>query len=52
VLLDIPRDRNGPFDPLRIPKCARQFPGFDDTIIALFARGMSTRDIRAHIEEI
>ena len=52
VVLDIPRDRNGQFDPLLIPKYARRFPGFDDKIIALYARGMSTRDIQAHVEEI
>ncbi len=52
VVLDIPRDRHGQFDPLLIPKYARRFPGFDDRIIALYARGMSTRDIQAHIEEI
>jgi putative transposase len=52
LVLDIPRDRNGQFDPLLIPKYARRFPGFDDKIIALYARGMSTRDIQAHIEEI
>jgi putative transposase len=52
VVLDIPRDRHGQFDPALIPKYARRFPGFDDKIIALYARGMSTRDIRAHIQEI
>jgi putative transposase len=52
VVLDIPRDRNGQFDPLLIPKYARRFPGFDEKIIALYARGMSTRDIQAHIEEL
>jgi putative transposase len=52
VVLDIPRDRHGQFDPLLIPKYARRFPGFDDRIIALYARGMSTRDTQAHIEEI
>ncbi|MCE7509563.1 IS256 family transposase [Alloalcanivorax xenomutans] len=52
VVLDIPRDRNGQFDPLLIPKYARRFPGFDDKIIALYARGMSTRDIQAHVEEL
>jgi transposase-like protein len=36
-------------DPLRIPKCARRFPGFDDKIIAVYAPGMSTRDIQARI---
>lgn len=52
VVLDIPRDRHGRFDPALIPKYARRFPGFDDKIIALYARGMSTRDIQAHIEEL
>lgn len=52
VVLDIPRDRNGQFDPQLIPKYARRFPGFDDKIIAMYARGMSTRDIQAHVEEI
>ena len=52
VLLDIPRDRQGRFDPVLIGKYQRRFPGFDDKIVAMYARGMSTRDIRAHIEEI
>jgi putative transposase len=52
VVLDIPRDRQGRFDPVLIAKYQRRFPGFDDKIIALYARGMSTRDIQAHIEEI
>src|SRR5690554_2849438 len=52
VVLDIPRDRHGQFDPALIPKYARRFPGFDEKIIALYARGMSTRDIQAHIDEI
>jgi putative transposase len=52
VVLDIPRDRHGHFDPVLIAKYQRRFPGFDDKIIALYTRGMSTRDIQAHIEEI
>jgi putative transposase len=52
VILDIPRDRQGRFDPVLIAKYQRRFPGFDDKIIAMYARGMSTRDIQAHIEEI
>lgn len=52
IVLDIPRDRFGRFDPVLIGKYQRRFPGFDDKIIALYARGMSTRDIQAHIEEI
>lgn len=52
IVLDIPRDRQGRFDPVLIGKYQRRFPGFDDKIIAMYARGMSTRDIQAHIEEI
>jgi putative transposase len=52
VVLDIPRDRQGRFDPVLIGKYQRRFPGFDEKIIAMYARGMSTRDIQAHIEEI
>jgi putative transposase len=52
VVLDIPRDRHGRFDPVLIAKYQRRFPGFDDKIIAMYARGMSTRDIQGHIEEI
>lgn len=52
IVLDIPRDRHGRFDPVLIGKYQRRFPGFDDKIIAMYARGMSTRDIQAHIEEI
>ena len=50
--LDIPRDRHGRFDPILIGKYQRRFPGFDQKVIAMYARGMSTRDIQAHIREI
>lgn len=50
--LSIPRDRHGRFDPALIGKYRRRFPGFDDKIIALYARGMSTRDIQAHVSEL
>ena len=52
IVLDIPRDRQGRFDPVLIGKYQRRFPGFDEKIIAMYARGMSTRDIQAHIEEL
>lgn len=52
VVLDIPRDRHGRFDPALIGKYQRRFPGFDEKIIALYARGMSTRDIQAHVGEL
>lgn len=50
--LTIPRDRHGRFEPKLIAKYKRRFPGFDEKIIALYARGMSTRDIQAHIREL
>ena len=52
VVLDIPRDRHSRFDPVLIGKYQRRFPGFDDKIIALYARGMSMRDIQAHVAEL
>ena len=48
----VPRDREGSFEPKIIPKHQRHFDGFDDKIVSMYARGMSTRDIRAHLEEI
>lgn len=50
--LEIPRDRQGQFEPSLIRKYQRRLPGFDEKIIAMYARGMSTRDIRAHLEEL
>ena len=52
VVLDIPRDRNGSFDPVLIAKYQRRFPEFDTKIISMYARGMTTRAIQGHIEEI
>ena len=52
IVLDISRDRRGRFDPVLIGKYQRRFPGFDEKIIAMYARGISTRDIQAHIEEL
>lgn len=51
VELDIPRDRNGSFDPKLVRKGERQLNGFDERIVALYARGMTTRDIQAYLEE-
>ncbi|AET25703.1 TPA: IS256 family transposase [Vibrio cholerae] len=51
IELDIPRDRNGSFEPKLIKKGEKQLNGFDDRIISLYARGMTTRDIQAHFEE-
>jgi putative transposase len=52
LALSIPRDRQSRFEPQLIAKYQRRFPGFDEKIIALYARGMSTRDIQAHLREL
>src|SRR6266850_2867202 len=50
--LGVPRDRNGTFEPQIIEKHQTRFTGFDENIISLYARGLSTREIQQHIEEI
>ena len=52
VGIDAPRDRDGSFEPKIVRKRQRRFEGFDDKILALYSRGLSTRDIEAHLEEI
>ncbi len=52
IELDIPRDRASEFEPVIIKKHQRRFDGFDDAILSLYSRGLSTRDIKAHLEEI
>jgi len=49
--IDVPRDRTGSFEPLLIPKHERRFTGFDDKIIALYARGMTMREIQGFLAE-
>src|SRR3546814_17937904 len=51
-LIEVPRDRAGSFDPQLIAKYQRRFPGFDDKIISMYARGMSTREITGHLREL
>jgi hypothetical protein len=48
----MPRDRHGTFEPRLIPKHARRFAGFDDKILALYARGMTVREIQAFLAEM
>ena len=50
--ISIPRDRRGSFEPQLIAKYQRRFPGFDDKIISMYARGMSTREIQGHLREL
>ena len=52
VRIEVPRDREGSFDPLIIPKHERRFTGFDQKIIALYARGMTIREIQGYLLEI
>ena len=49
--LSIPRDRRGSFEPQLIAKYQRRFPGFDDKIISMYARGMSARKIQGHLRD-
>jgi putative transposase len=52
VDLAVPRDRNGSFDPQIVRKGQTRLEGFNERIIALYARGMTTRDIRAHLRAL
>lgn len=50
--IEIPRDRHGTFEPQLIPKHQTRWSGFDDKILSLYARGMTVREIQAHLEEM
>ena len=50
--LAVPRDRNGSFDPQLVPKRKRRLGSTSDMIVSLYARGMTTRDIKAHLAEV
>jgi putative transposase len=50
--LSVPRDRNGTFEPLIVPKGERHLDGFDDRIVSLYARGMTVREIQGHLQEL
>lgn len=49
--IEVPRDREGSFEPLLIPKHERRFTGFDDKIVAMYSRGMTVREIQAFLAE-
>ena len=49
--IEVPRDRDGSFEPVLIPKHERRFTGFDDKIVAMYARGMTVREIQAFLAE-
>jgi putative transposase len=50
--LAVPRDRNGTFEPIIVPKGERRLDGFDDRIVSLYARGMTVREIQRHLQEL
>jgi putative transposase len=50
--IEVPRDREGQFEPKIVPKHQRRFDGFDDKILSMYARGMTTREIQGHLQEI
>jgi putative transposase len=50
--IEVPRDREGSFEPQLVRKRQRRLPGFDDKVIALYARGMTTREIQGHLREL
>ena len=52
VRVDVPRDRNGEFEPRIVPKHARRIEGFDESIISLYAKGLTTGEIQKHLSEI
>lgn len=52
ITIDIPRDREGEFTPIIVPKGVRRFSDFDEKVISLYARGMTMSEIQGHLEEI
>ena len=50
--IEVPRDREASFEPQLVPKGSTRFQGFDDKILSLYARGMTTREIQGHLEEM
>jgi len=52
IELKLPRDRNCEFEPIAVEKHQRSISSFDDKIISMYAKGMTTRDIQSHIEEL
>ena len=52
AVIEVPRDRNGIYEPKIVPRHQRRFSGFDDKILSMCARGMTTREIQGHLQEI
>ena len=52
IRIEVPRDRQGSFEPQIVEKHQTRFDGFDEKILSMYARGMTTRDIQGHLQEI
>src|SRR6202165_5204353 len=52
IVVETPRDRNGSFEPQIVQKHQTRFDGFDEKILSMYARGMSTREIQAHLQQM
>src|SRR5215469_13168307 len=52
AVIEVPRDRNGTFEPIIVPKHEKRVPLFNDQIISMYSFGMSDRDIKTHLEKI
>ena len=52
VRIEVPRDRKGTFAPRIVPKYARRVEGFDETIISLYGKGLTTGEIQAHLSDV
>ncbi len=52
VEIDVPRDRNGDFEPQLVPKYSRDISGMEEKVISMYGKGMTTRDISEHIHEM
>src|SRR5438067_2815764 len=52
IVLETARDRNGSFEPQIVPKHRTRFDGFDDKILSMYARGMTTREIQGHLQQM
>ncbi len=52
IPLRVPRDRDGSFEPLIVPKHARRLAGFDEAVVSLYAKGLTTGEIQAHLEQV
>jgi putative transposase len=52
VTVKVPRDRAGTFEPVLVPKHARRLTGFDEAVVSLYAKGVTTGDIAAHLQDI